>query len=51
MLDLMPQVVMFIWFVITIIFLINFHLAGGYLAMINVLFVAASMFLASYESN
>lgn len=39
------QLVMFAWVFITIVFLFNFHLASGYLALVNLVFIVSSILL------
>jgi hypothetical protein len=39
-----------VWFVVNIVFLSNFSLAGGYLAIVNFAFMAAALILPQQNS-
>lgn len=41
----MGTFIFLVWFTVNIVFLCNFHLAGGYLAIVNFAFMGAALLL------
>jgi hypothetical protein len=45
---MLHKTIFLIWFTVNLIFLINFHLAGGYLAIVNFAFMLAAIMLPQH---